>query len=334
MKKVISVMLVAILLMSIVAGCGNNTAQNQENSNQDVEKQDKPHIVYVSPLLAHPIWLIAKQGFEDAAKDLDFRGDWVGPTNIDVNEMIKLIETSIAQKADGIITQGMNPEAMIPALIKADKAGIPYIVVDSDIPQSKRVAYLGKDPKVQAQLIAKAIFEKFGDKKINAAVMVAALDYKVAIDQIAALEEELAKHPAGFSIVRKVESKSDMMKAVSEWQNIFNTYDEVNVAINFAAEAGPAAAKVVDEMGISDDVMVIAVDDMEETLDYIKKGTIDGTIVTSFYKYGYQSALWLYQNIKDGKKPGQVDNDAGTMLVTKDNIDSYDAELKEIKELQ
>jgi ribose transport system substrate-binding protein len=55
---------------------------------------------------------------------------------------------------------------------------------------------------------------------------------------------------------------------------------------------------------------------------------MDGTVATSFFNYGYQATYWLYQNITEGKVPAQVINDAGTIIITKANVDTYGAALR------
>lgn len=287
---------------------------------------EKLHFVYVSPLLAHPIWLIAKDGFEQACEELGIEGDWVGPQNVSPEEMSKLVETAVAQKADAIITQGLVPAAPVKTAIDA---GIPVLVVDSDILDTDRLAFFGKDVKKQAEVLYESVSQKIDENTpIKASIQVAALNYQIAHDQIDAIEEVFGKHKGGFESVSITESKSDKMKATTEWENTFKAYPDINVAINLAAEAGPACAKVVQEKGIRDKVLVYGVDDTEETLDLIKDGSLDGTVVTSFYNYGYQAAYWLYQNITEGKKPENVVNDAGTIIVTKENVDTYADALK------
>lgn len=296
------------------------------------EEKEELHFVYVSPLLAHPIWLIAKDGFEQACEELGIKGDWVGPQNISPEEMTKLVETAVAEKADAIITQGLVPAAPVKTAIEQD---IPVLVVDSDIPDADRMAFFGKDVNVQAEVLYESVKEKIGeDNPIKASVQVAALNYQIAHDQIEAIEEVFGKHPGGFEIVNTTESKSDKMKATTEWENTFKAYPEINVAINLAAEAGPACAKVVEDKGIRDKVLVYGVDDTEETLDLIKNGDLDGTVVTSFWNYGYQATYWLYQHITEGKTPEQVINDAGTILVTNDNLDTYSETLREKVDLK
>ncbi|WMJ23538.1 substrate-binding domain-containing protein [Paludicola sp. MB14-C6] len=330
MKKFIALILVFCMALSFVA-CGKSSTSNG-NDTSKTNKDEQLHFVYVSPLLAHPVWLLAKDGFDAACKELKIKGDWVGPQNISPDEMAKLVETAVAQGADAIITQGLVPAAPVN---KAVDKKIPVLIVDSDIADVNKLAFFGKDVNVQAQALYDDAVKNVGkDKPITASIQVAALNYQAAQDQVAAIKNVFSKHPGGFKLVNISESKSDKMKATTEWQNTFKTYPEINVAINLAAEAGPACANVAKEMGIKDKVSVYAVDDIEETLALIKSGNINGSVVTSFYNYGYQAAYWLYQNIKEGKKPEKVFNDAGTISVNKDNIATYAEKLKEKVDLK
>lgn len=304
--------LVMTLLMVMVAA---NGAFAEAKAPEDL------HFVFVSPLLAHPVWLIAKEGFDQAVSELGIKGDWVGPQGIAPEEMAKLIETAVAQKADAIITQGLVPAGPV---IAAIEAGIPVLVVDSDIPDADRLAFFGKDVTVQAQCFLAAIEEKLGkDTPLKISIQVAALNYQVAHDQIDAIKTVFANHAGGFEVLNITESKSDKMKATTEWQNTFNTYPELNVAISLCAEGGPACANVVSEMSLRDKVAVYGVDDIDETLDLIRNGGMDGTVATSFFNYGYQATYWLYQHITEGKVPAQVINDAGTIIITSENVDTY-----------
>lgn len=309
MKKILALVLAIMLAFSATA------AFAEAKDPKDL------HFVYVSPLLAHPVWLIAKEGFDQAVSELGIKGDWVGPQGIAPEEMAKLVETAVAQKADAIITQGLVPAAPV---IAAIDAGIPVLVVDSDIPDANRLAFFGKDVNVQAQCFLKGIEEKLGaDVPLKVSIQVAALNYQIAHDQIDAIKAAFAGHAGGFEVVNITESKSDKMKSTTEWQNTFNTYPEINVAISLCVEGGPACANVVRDMSIRGNVLVYGVDDIAETLDLIRSGGMDGTVATSFFNYGYQAAYWLYQHITEGKAPKQVVNDAGTIIITTANVETY-----------
>lgn len=343
MKRIIVLLLTLVMVLSMAAcsasttnssassqttKASESTATNQTTAATTSEDEKEPlHIVYVSPLLSHPIWLVAKDGFDQACKELGVQGDWVGPQGISPEEMAALVDTAVAQKADGIITQGLVPAEPVNEAIKA---GIPVIIVDSDISGATgKLAYLGKDPEKQAQLIYEAARKKIGDdQKMTVAIQVSALNYQIAVDQIEADKAAFSKHPGGFELVNISESKADKMTGTIEWENTLKTYPSINVCINHSAEAGASCFKAVDEAGLKEKVAIYAVDDMEETIDLIKKGSIEGTVVVSFWNYGYQAAYWLYQNITEARKPVSVNNDAGTFMVTNENVNSYSDALK------
>ena len=322
MKRLLASILAATMALSLVA-C---TSSEDKEGGDEGSGEEQLHFVYVSPLLSHPVWLLAKDGFEQACEELNIQGDWVGPQNISPEEMTKLVDTAVAQKADAVITQGLVPADPVK---KAVEAGVQTIIVDSDIDVEDKLAFFGKDVNKQGELLYQAVVAEIGeDTPVKMSIQVAALNYQAAHDQIGGIEKAFENHPGGFEVVNMTESKSDKMKATTEWENTLKSYPEINVAINLAAEAGPACANVLEQMGTKEDVLVYAVDDIEETLDLIKGDKIDGTIVTSFFNYGYQATYWLYQNITEGKAPEQVSNDAGTVMVTNDNIDTYAEALK------
>lgn len=340
MKKIVCIALTVAFAALLFAGCSSTPQSAQTSAAQGsqaaaspstqtsatVEKQ--PHLVYVTPLIAHPVWLIAKEGFEAAAKDLGFRGDWVGPSQIDANEMINQIQTAIAEKADGIITQGMNPEAMVPVLKKADEAKIPLVVVNSDIPDGPRLGYLGTEPKNFGNVGAKYILDKMGDKPIKVVYDVAALDYKIGLDMIAGYEEILKTAPGGYEKLTVVADKADMMTGVQQFESALSTYPDCSLIVCLSGAGPAAAAKVVSEKNVKDEVFIMGIDDTEQTLDTVKSGQIDATMTQNFFRMGYEPCQWILNYIKDGSKPATLMNDSGTSVVNKDNIDTYATDMK------
>jgi ABC-type sugar transport system substrate-binding protein len=318
MKKIICLILVLILITGIVFAGGQKAAKDYGG---------KKHIVFVTPLFSHPVWLVAKEGFEAAAKKYDFVGDWVGPTIIDADEMIKQIEVAIAEKADGIITQGMNPEAMVPVLKKAAAAGIPVVVVDSDIPDAPRLGYLGMEPITTGKIGGESILKKLNGKAPKVAYMTAALDYNIGNEMIASYKNTLSKQ-SGYVERAIVEDKSDMFVAIQKWQDLFTTHPDINVAVSVTSEGGPACAKVLQELGIKDKVIIMSMDDIEETVDGIRNESIYGTVTGNFFRLGYQSASWLVDYLDSGKKPPALINDCGQIVVTKENLDTYSRDMK------
>ena len=341
-KRLAAITLCMILIVSMVAGCGNSgktTEPAPEEANVEGETGnegdaqdtgndgDKLYLVYVSPLLSHPIWLVAKDGFDAACEELGVEGDWVGPQGLSAEEMAQLVDTAVAQNADGIITQGICPAEPVQAAVDA---GVAVLTVDSDIASvDGRLAYLGKDIVRQAELMYEEACKYVAeDEKIVLSIQCAALNSDFYVDSNNAVIAAFEKHPGGFELANISVSNSDKATGTNEWVNTFNTEPEVNVCVNLAAEAASACITASDELGITDKLIVFGVDDTDENMDLLKEGKIKGTIVVSFWNYGYQAAYWLYQNITEGRVPEQKINDGGTMMVTTDNMDNYDELLK------
>lgn len=351
MKRIIALLLAVIMVFAMVACAAKETskpadktdapAANEPAKTDDGEQTGMPaeegdeaamnpediYLVYVSPLLSHPIWLVAKEGFDAACKELGIKGDWVGPQGLSAEEMAQLVDTAVAQGADGIITQGICPAEPVQAAVDA---GVAVMTVDSDIASVEgRLGYLGKDINRQAELMYEQACKYISeDEKIVLSIQCAALNSEFYVDSNNAVIAAFENHPGGFEMANISVSNSDKATGTTEWLNTFNTYPEVNVCVNLAAEAASACVTASDELGITDDLVVLGVDDTDENMDLLREGKIKGTVVVSFWNYGYQAAYWLYQNITEGRVPAQKINDGGTMIVTAENMDGYGDLLK------
>ena len=326
MKKLERLLVLLVLASIALTGC---TPKAAETAAADETTEKKLNIVYVPPLIAHPVWLVAKQGFEDAAKDLGFDGQWVGPNTNDVNEVVNQIEIAIASKADGIITYGAAPDAMGPVLKKADEAGIPVVCVIGDIPNAPKLGFMGTDPQNFGETGAKVLSEKLGSVKPMVIGQMFAMDAAQNIANFEGYKDGLAKNPAGYEWLDTNASNSDQAIGMQAWENSMIANPEVNGMVCSSGESAVSAAKVLREKNMTGDVVIIGIDDMAETLDFIRSGDVYATLSQNFYRCGYQAAQWIVDYQKNSKKPSPSSIDTGTIVITAKNVDSYITELKD-----
>lgn len=312
------------IIGSILVLCG---CQGQKPRSEQQQPENEMYLLYATPLADHPIWLQSKEGFDVACKELNIKCDWIGPKVIDTDKMEDVIHQGIIQKADGIITQGVIDKKLLKL---ASDAKIPVILVDSNIEDGEKLAYYGKNFKTQAELLLKEIEGTLGkQEKLYVGIQVAELNFKIAKDQIQEIENAFANHPGGFEIVGISESKSDKIRAQSEWMAMLREHPKMNVSINFAAESADACGEVASALNLKHKLRIYGVDDMNTTLQYIRKGMVDASIVTSFYEYGYQTVYQIYEHKEKFTKPKKTNNEVKLIVVNKDNIDSYKERLKE-----
>ena len=313
MKKLFWV-LVAIAAMSLMVGGTAFAAPKKLN------------LVFVTPLIAHPVWDVARAGFEAAAKELGFDGQYVGPQGIDPAEMVNQIELAIASKVDGIITMPIAPTAMRPVIKKAAQAKIPVVFVGAEDPESTALAFIGTNEAELGKQGGNAIKAKFGSKPLRAIVLQSTMDASFAIKARDGYLAALKDYP-DFKMVTNEACNSDMQIAMQKFEAAFKAYPEINLVIGVCGEAGPAAAKVIKENRLEKKITVVAIDDVAETMALVKEGAIWGTEAQNFYKMGNLGAKILIDFITKGVKPASFKNDSGSIFVTKDNMDNYKATL-------
>ncbi len=297
------------------------------------DDEEKPlNIVFVTPLVAHPVWDVARAGFEDGLAAFGVEGQYVGPLGIDPAEMVNQIELALAAGADGIISMPIAPTAMRPVWRMAAEQGVPVVFVGSVDPESTSLAFIGTNEANLGAMGAEGIKAHFADlgnpplyAYIQQSTMDASFANKARDGYLAALED----YAGGFELVLNEPNNSDMVTAMQKMEAAFEAYPEINLVIGVAGEVGSAAAKVVKEMELRERITIIAIDDIEETMDWLKEGLIYGVMAQNFYKMGYFGVELLVNYLRDGTEPGQYNNDSGSIFVTMDNIDVYQDALKQ-----
>ena len=344
-KRSILILLALALVVGMLAGCAAKAepakteepapAAAAETTEAVVEQaaaevveaaapaaDEKLRITYVVPNIAHPTFLCAKEAFERAAVDFNFEPTFTGSSSFDVNEMVKEMELAIADQVDGIIVMCSVPSALQPVIQEASDAGIPVCTIIADCPDADRLAYLGLNNQNYGKIATDEALKALNGRKPVVACMVPTFENISGIEIIASCKENLEK--AGeYEWVTTVESNTDMVTAIQLWEDVLTTYPEVNLIYCVSAEAGAAAATVMKERGLTaEDITVIAISDLDETLQDIRDGLIHCTMSENIPRVGYQPAQWICEYVREGKKPALI-NDTGTFAITKENVDNY-----------
>ncbi|WP_438349507.1 sugar ABC transporter substrate-binding protein [Paenibacillus sp. FA6] len=95
--------------------------------------------------MAHSYYGMITQIAEDTANEHGVRLIVKAPDETSSEQQIRMMDTLIRQKVDGIAIDPIDSVALIPMINKAVDSGIPVICFESDSPGSKRLAYIGTD---------------------------------------------------------------------------------------------------------------------------------------------------------------------------------------------
>ncbi|MEZ4596701.1 MAG: substrate-binding domain-containing protein [Chloroflexota bacterium] len=282
---------------------------------------------YIPHLTGHPVWLIAKDGWDANAAENGFTAQWIGSTEGKSEELVAALDAAIVQQVDGIAIAAINPSAMAPSIDRAVEAGIPVVTILADAAESTRQAFLGSDVVRIGQLAAQGIIEATGGTG-EVGVIVASLDIENQRLILDAFTAELAAKAPDMTIVATEADNSVLETSAEKVAAILTAHPDVKGIFGINANVPIAACQVFKERGITaEQVAMVGMDDLEQTLACIRDGTIAGSVAQNFYGAGYLAGD-LLTALSNGETVPEV-NDSGVALVTPATIDTYSTDFRD-----
>jgi ribose transport system substrate-binding protein len=106
----------------------------------------KYRIAVIPKGTTHEFWKSIHAGANKAGSELGVSIVWKGPVREDDrDEQVKVVENFIAAGVDGIVLAPLDDTALVPVVKDAVSAGIPVVIIDSDIRWDGRVSFVATD---------------------------------------------------------------------------------------------------------------------------------------------------------------------------------------------
>ncbi len=245
-----------------------------------------------------PFWSVVKRGMDAACADLAVDCVWAGSVN-DPGVQVQLIETAIAEGADGIASSLPSPDQLIGPLQEAVGAGIPVITLNSgsnDYQEIGALTHVGQTEFIAGQG-AGLRFNELGATKILCGRQE---------ESNVALEERcngLADTFEGDVVSEFVGLDADQ----TEQQNSISAALQADPAIDGFMGTGPVIA--MSGLGAATDTGremagIAGFDITPEIIAAIDAGEIAFTIDQQQYLQGYLPILLLFLNVTNANVAG------------------------------
>lgn len=323
MMKKLMFLLTLVVAFSLIA------APSTPKSAPALALQEEEYVM-VSNVAAHPYWLDAQYGGQDAAAELGVKWTYVGPADFNTPEQVTTLEQVIARKPAGIIVAALQPDALTPAINKAIEAGIPVVTVDTDAPNSLRMTYLGTDNYQAGRVMGERIATVLGGKgKVGIATVPGQFNLE---ERIRGIKDVFAEKYPDLEIVAIVDDKNDDSATADAVVALLQAHPEINLVTSMNA-VGAGVAAALRQTGQKGKVKAVVFDITDPILDAVADGTLDSTIVQRTYMMTYVGVhlLYRYNHPTDylanwlGSGIGVLPNivDTGVMVVTADQVDVF-----------
>ncbi|MFO7632145.1 MAG: substrate-binding domain-containing protein [Caldilinea sp.] len=286
---------------------------------------DRPLKIAVLGLENNPFWIPVKEGTLKAAEELkpyNVTVDWIVPGESHVaNDFLGGVEAVIAQEYDALATIA-GDAGLVTYIDRAVDAGIPVATFNSEtaVP-NKRLFFVGADLYRQGEAAGQAMADAIGGAgKVGVITGFFAVEAHELRRQ--GFEDYLTANYPEIEIVAQVENSDQGDIAFTQAQDMMTANPDL--AGIYVTAGGPfGAAAAVESAGKTGEVKVISFDFVDETMEYVKKGVISGTIGQGPFAQGHDPAIRLFNYLVTGEAPecGRLLTEAA--LVTQENIDQY-----------
>jgi ribose transport system substrate-binding protein len=284
----------------------------------------KPTFVMV-PKGVHPYYEPCYEGFKAAAAKYGVKVERVDPQKFELPLQVKVIEDLIAQHVDGLAISAVDDAGLVPAIAEATRSGIKVITFDAPAPSSAALTYIGTDNKTAGFEAGRKMAQLLkGQAKI--VILQGGLGATNLNLRTQGFKEAIAKFAPKAEILEVVDVAGDFSVATNKTEAILQTYPDLNAIFAVSAEGAPAAASVLKQQGKAGKILLAGFDDLKDTLEGIKDGSVAFCIVQKTFKMGWLSVEALLDASKGKALPKVVDT--GVLFVTRDNVGTYMAQMK------
>ena len=229
--------------------------------------------------------------------------------------MIAAFDQAIAKKPAGIAVFAVEP-VVAPSIDKAVEAGIPVVTILGDLPDTKRVAFVGSYQRDLGYVGGKNLAEALGGKGKVAFLSIPGV--QMFDDREAGFREAFEAYP-DIEVVQVGDTKADTVTAINTAKSLMQRFPDLAAFACTDSTGGIAAATAVEEGGKVGQIKVISMDRNSDVLEKIKKGTVTGTVVQNDAAMAYWALLVLY-NYNHFQAPLTTDNAAAGAFAGPNNV--------------
>jgi ribose transport system substrate-binding protein len=310
----------AALALMLIPGCGARHSQKE--------------VYYlVATNVSLPYWETAIAGFKAAAAQDNVTAKIAGPDTYDPQGELAEFQKVVAAKPAGILVSVSDAAVMQPGIDAAVSAGIPVITIDSDAAASHRLYFIGTNNLEAGRMGGRRVIAKLGGK--GNVVFFTLAGQPNTEERLKGFKDAFAMQ-SGINITEVIDIKGDASVAFDRTQALLaqTGTKKIDAFVCLDSASGKLAADAIKRTGDTSRELV-AWDVNPDTLQSIKDGVIDATIVQKPFTMGYVGLKALDEIFHD--PPAQLNKDygvdafapypvfvdTGTSLVDKSNVDVY-----------
>jgi ribose transport system substrate-binding protein len=306
------------VFLAIVAAAGLSACNRGERAGDA-----RPRVALVLKTLNSPFFIEMQRGAEEAARRLNVElVVQAAEREVDVEKQMQIIENLIQAKVNALAVTPSGSREVVPALVKANLAGIPVIVVDTRLdPKAaadagvKTVAFVGSDNYRGGQIVGEFLVKTAGGRA-NVAILEGIPGHDTGDSRVRGFRDAIKATP-GVKIVASQTANWERDQGFSVFQNILQAHPELDTVFACNDMMALGAIEAISAAGRTGRIRVLGFDAVEDARRALEAGTMVASVAQFPQEMGRIAVESAVKVLKGETVPADVSVDIG--LVTKEN---------------
>jgi PAS domain S-box-containing protein len=256
-----------------------------------------------------------------------------GPDDASNAPYVNAVYDAVQRNVAGIMVIGWGGDEVVSAVDAAVEKGIPVVTVDSDIPQSTRLAHVGTDWFRMGAGMADELCKRIGGS--GKILMIGLVDLANMQTGFRGFRQQIEKYPEIEIVGLEDDLAAGSDRAEAIVAEYLSKHPDLAGVAGFDGNSGPGAALALERLSLADKVKLVCVDADAPQREHLRRGTIDAAFCQKREMFTCLAFQLLYSfhhgSEITGFTPGNINMfgniDIGYVVVSKDNVDSFDREL-------
>lgn len=324
--KLLTVGALLVAALVLLAACGGGQGQNGGNEpqaggdqgGQGGQGEERVVIGLAISTLNNPFFVDLESGAREAAQAAGVELVVLDAQD-DAAKQVSQIEDLVTQGVDAIVINPTDGDAVVPAIEKANQAGIPVLTVDRGASGGQVAVHIASDNVAGGRMAGEWLFQRLGGQG-KVIELEGIPGTSAARDRGKGFEEALAAFP-GIQRVAKQPADFDRAKGLSVMENLLQAHPDVQGVFAHNDEMALGAIRALQAAGKAGQVVVVGFDAIPDALQAIEEGLLAATVAQQPAEMGRLGVEYAVKVVRGEQVPASVP--VPVRLVTSENLSEF-----------
>jgi len=317
LKNIFQIIFVSLIISLIIfSGCQDS----------EVIDESKPTVAIVLKTLNNPFFIDIQLGAEETAKKYDVNLlVQAAEREIDVEKQMQIIENLIQRKVDVICLAAAGSKEIIPAIVKANEAGIYVIAIDTRVDEEflkqsggEITAFIGSDNFEGGRIAGEFIAEQLNGSG-NIAILEGVPGHETGDARLSGFHSAIKKYN-DINVLASQTANFERDQGFNVFQNILQANPDLEAVFACNDMMALGAIEAISAAGKTGEIIVLGFDAIQDSRKAILQGTMAGSIAQYPKEMGRAAIEYAVKAMNGEPVPKEIPTKIE--LITKEKLES------------